>query len=192
MKISFPFAILKILAIELPQLEFRLSQLQIANQDLKINNQLLQRRALEPDLTASTGDDLSFEFIAGQLTQELKQQHQQNKQAAFFNFELLKYEFKYMIAPPLVLNAAWTCSQPSEHAFELSLDYVYNFRKNLSQAHFMVILPLTVVWGDQVCKLGLLKSEPTTNMVQENENKLQVTIMNTNTYTISFLNKSIF
>lgn len=43
MKISFPFAILKMLAIELPQLEFKLSNLHIANQDLKVNGQLLTR-----------------------------------------------------------------------------------------------------------------------------------------------------
>lgn len=186
MKISFPFAILKMLAIELPQLEFALSQLQIANQDLKINSQLLQRRraqSVEPSQQqqadpfgggSGTEDHLSFEFIGPHLTHELKQQHQANKQAAFFNFELLKYEFKYTTVPPLVLNATWACPQPDEHTFELTLDYVYNFRKNLAQANFMVILPLTVVWADQMCKISLVKSEPNTALTQENENKLQV------------------
>lgn len=192
MKISFPFAILKMLAIELPQLEFRLSQLQIANQDLKINNQLLRRRQphaqqsstdlpFESTQANSSNDDLSYEFIGPHLTHELKQQHQANKQAAFFNFELLKYEFKYATTssqpPPLVLNAAWSCANPSDHMFELTLDYSFNFRKNLSQANFMVILPLTVVWSDQMCKISLVKSElsqNTTPMTQENENKLQV------------------
>ncbi len=43
MKISFPYAIIKILDLELPLLEFKLRNLQIANQDLKINNKLLDR-----------------------------------------------------------------------------------------------------------------------------------------------------
>ena len=75
MKISFPFAILKLLAIELPQLEFRLSNLQIANQDLKINNQLISNTSL-------LDEDLKFKFINPNLVRELRQQHEQNKQAA--------------------------------------------------------------------------------------------------------------
>jgi hypothetical protein len=120
----------------------------------------------------SIADDLAFQFIGTQLVHELKQQHQQNKQAAFFNFELLKYEFKYTTPIPIVLNANWTC-EPSECSFELGFDYVFNFRKHLSQANFMVILPLTVTWADQPCKIVLTRSEPIA-LTQENDNKLQV------------------
>lgn len=192
MKISFPFAILKLLAIELPQLEFRLSNLHIANQDLKINNQLLNRTSADssnqsfvsavssasspPQLNNSSTssssinsltESLQFQFVTQNLITELKQQHQQNKMAAFFNFELLKYEFKYSNTP-LVLNARWT-SNPDESTIELTLDYVFNFRKNLSQVNFMIVMPI----NKSNEKISLVKSEPTA-MVQETENKLQI------------------
>jgi len=160
MKISFPFAILKLLAIELPQLEFRLSNLQIANQDLKINNQLISNTSL-------FDEDLKFKFINPNLVRELRQQHEQNKQAAFFNFELLKYELKYVQAAPLILNANWSKNN-EEKTVELNLDYVFSFRKNLSQVNFMIVMPISVT-----TKVHLVKSEPNA-LVQETENKLQV------------------
>lgn len=172
MKISFPFAILKLIAIELPQLEFRLSQLQIANQDLKINNQLLNRSG------GSTGGDfenLTFQFINANLIGELKQQHQQNKLAAFFNFELLKYEFKYGAStpPPLVINANWSSNPAEPNTFELNFDYLFNFRKQLAQVNFMVILPPGVDDNGQPVRASLVSSEPSA-LTQENDNKLQV------------------
>ena len=160
MKISFPFAILKLLAIELPQLEFRLSNLQIANQDLKINNQLLTNVSL-------IDEDLKFKFQNASLVKELKQQHQQNKQAAFFNFELLKYELKYVQAAPLILSAHWAHNN-DESSVELNLDYAFSFRKHLSQVNFMIVMPTNA--ASKVC---LVKSEPNA-LVQETENKLQV------------------
>ena len=160
MKISFPFAILKLLALELPQLEFRLSNLHIANQYLKINNQLLTNTSL-------FDEDLTFKFISANLVRELKQQHQQNKQAAFFNFELLKYEFKYAQSAPLVLNANWS-HNTDENTVELNLDYTFSFRKHLSQVNVMIVMPLTAT-----AKVHLKKSEPPA-LIQESENKLQV------------------
>ena len=160
MKISFPFAILKLLAIELPQLEFRLSNLQIANQDLKINNQLISNTSL-------FDEDLKFKFLNPNLIRELRQQHEQNKQAAFFNFELLKYELKYVQAAPLILNASWS-KNDEEKIVELNLDYVFSFRKNLSQVNFMIVMPISTT-----TKVFLVKSEPNA-LVQETENKLQV------------------
>jgi hypothetical protein len=161
MKISFPFAILKLVASsELPQLEFRLKNLQIANQDLKINNQLLTNTTL-------FDEDLTFKFINPNLVRELKQQHQQNKQAAFFNFELLKYEFKFTQSAPLVLNANWSHNK-EENTVELNLEYTFSFRKHLSQVNLMIVMPMT-----SATKVQLKKSEPTA-LIQENENKLQV------------------
>lgn len=171
MKISFPFAILKILAIELPQLEFRLSNLQIANQDLKLNNQLLERLSFT-EAGQISEENLSFKFISNNLVTELKQQHQQNKQAAFFNFELLKYEFKYATQAPLVLNANWSNNQ-QEQTIEVVLDYNFTFRKNLSQVNFMIIIPTSVTQSQSVFKISLLKSEPSV-VTQENDDKLQV------------------
>ncbi len=192
MKISFPFAILKLLALELPQLEFRLSNLHIANQDLKVNTQLLSRTTADscnqsfvsavstspPGLNTSASsstssiassnsncESLQFQFVTANLISELKQQHQQNKLAAFFNFELLKYEFKYSNTP-LVLNAQWT-NNPLDNTVEVSLDYTFSFRKNLSQVNFMIVMPL------QAARVSLSKSEPTA-LVQETDSKLQV------------------
>ncbi len=192
MKISFPFAILKLLALELPQLEFKLGNLHIANQDLKVNNQLLNRTTLDSNnqsfvsaassasspvpspLNSSTdslgaqAESLQFQFVTPNLIAELRQQHQQNKQAAFFNFELLKYEFKYS-KTPLVLNAQWT-SCAEENTIELSLNYVFSFRKNLSQVNFMIVMPLSRPSKE---KITLVRSEPN-SLVQETENKMQV------------------
>ncbi len=181
MKVSFPFAILKLLAIELPVLEFRLNNLQIANQDLKVNNQLLtlgapsQQSSFEMFANSSIGSNtsmnasansLDFKFIMANLTSELKQQHQQNKLAAFFNFELLKYEFKYTNTP-LTLEAKWS-SNPSENTVELNMNYLFNFRKHLSQVNFMLVLPVSNQY-----KVQLVSSEPKV-LVQEADSKLQV------------------
>ena len=178
MKISFPFAILKLLAIELPKLEFRLNNLQIANQDLKINSQLLNRlsNGLSEsliDINSSPSDTISansleFGFNNANLINELKQQHAQNKLAAFFNFELLKYEFKYTnLTAPLTLNANWS-SNKLEQTIELNLDYVHSFRKQLSQVNFMIVIP-----PSSHAKLSLAQSEPSA-LVQESENKLHI------------------
>ena len=162
MKISFPYAILRLVINELPLLEFQLKQLQIANQDLKINNQLLIRSALD---SSPNFDNLHFQFLMANLSKELKLQHQQNKQAAFFNFELLKYEFKYSTTP-LVLDARWS-SNETDSIIELDIDYTFNFRKNLSQVNFMAVVPFGSL------KVTLIKSEPNA-LAQENDNKLQV------------------
>jgi len=179
MKISFPFAVLKYLNSELPLLEFRLSNLQIANQDLKINNQLLNK--VDSDLN----ETLQFKFASANLVHELKQQHQQNKLAAFFNFELLKYEFKYSTTP-LVLNANWN-NNPLENTIELNLNYAFNFRKNLSQVNFMIVMPVastsSLLTTNNTDKIALIKSEPKA-IVQETEQKLtilwQMSTVNTN------------
>lgn len=198
MKISFPFAILKLLAVELPQLSFRLNNLQIANQDLKINNQLIQitSKPLTPTTTTSSQqnggsiDPLLFQFITPNLIRELKEQHQQNKMAAFFNFELLKYEFKYTNTP-LVLNAVWSHNQ-DENTIELNLDYIHTFRKQLSQVNFMIVMPMvpnaisgaptasspilqspTTPKTSVTYRVALIKSEPKA-FVQENDNRLQI------------------
>jgi hypothetical protein len=178
MKISFPFAILKLLAIELPKLEFRLSRLQIANQDLKINSQLLTRPSdgLSESLidihSSPSGDassSLEFGFNNANLIGELKQQHAQNKLAAFFNFELLKYEFKYTSpTAPLTLNAQWSANK-LEQTIELNLEYVHSFRKQLSQVNFMIVIPPS----SSHAKLSLAQSEPSA-LVQESDNKLQI------------------
>ncbi len=178
MKISFPFAVLKYLTSELPQFEFRLNNLQIANQDLKINNQLLNRITDQFGLqsTSTPGpsnqaiESLQFKFLLSNLVQELKKQHQENKLAAFFNFELLKYEFKYSTTP-LVLNANWS-SNLIDNTIELNLNYSFNFRKNLSQVNFMIVMPKANV-SNSTDKITLLKSEPTA-LVQEPDNKLQI------------------
>ncbi len=150
MKISFPYAVLKMLTVgaELPQLGFNLSQLLIANQDLKLNQQLLTKSSQLGGSTATAtkiddeeNNNLNFEFIMPSLSTELKQQHAQNKQAAFFNFELLKYEFKAGQQPPLTLNATWS-KDTEAGTIELSLDYALTFRKQLSQVNFMLIMPL--------------------------------------------------
>ena len=167
MKISFPFAILKLLALELPQLKFNLSQLQIANQDLKLNNQLL----IKSSDSSTVLDTYNFEFITQNLINELKQQHQANKLAAFFNFELLKYEHKcgHIQTPPLVLNAQWSSDSDSSWV-EINVDYTFAFRKQLSQVNFMLVMPL----NSQKYKLTLIKSDPLNVQVQENEDKLQI------------------
>lgn len=170
MKISFPFAVLKFLNSELPLLEFKLSNLQIANQDLKTNNQLLSK----VDSTTPSLDSFQFKFSTPNLVQELKQQHQQNKLAAFFNFELLKYEFKYSTTP-LVLNANWS-NNPIDNTIELNLNYQFNFRKNLSQVNFMIVMPTgkqSTAATSPIDKISLVKSEPTA-LIQENDNKMQI------------------
>jgi hypothetical protein len=167
MKISFPFAIIKLLAVngELPQLEFRLSQLQIANQDLKVNSQLLTNSTLfDPDL--------KFKFISSNLVSELKQQHQQNKQAAFFNFELLKYELKYVQAAPLIISAQWSHNK-TEKTIELNLDYTFVFRKSLSQVNFMIVMPPVST------RVHLIKSEPNCS-VQDTKFLWQMPVVNSN------------
>jgi hypothetical protein len=146
MKISFPYAVLKMLTVgaELPQLAFNLSQLQIVNQDLKLNQQLLAKSNVNGAVTTedeAESANLNFEFIMPSLSSELRQQHANNKQAAFFNFELLKYEFKAGQQPPLTLNATWT-KDTEAGTVELSLDYAVTFRKQLSQVNFMLIMPL--------------------------------------------------
>ena len=189
MKISFPFAILKLLAIEIPQLEFRLNNLQIVNQDLKLNTKLLTRKSSQPSFTldpfsssssssispvsSNSDSKLEFSFITQNLITELKQQHQQNKLAAFFNFELLKYEFKYTTTP-LILNAEWL-NNPTESTIELNLNYLFKFKKQLSQVNFMIVMPSqdTTTIPTSTIKLKLLKSEPPA-LVQENDNKLHI------------------
>ncbi len=204
MKISFPFAILKLIGSEFPQLEFKLNNLHIVNQDLKVNSQLLNRitppdscnqsfvsalstanspfeanNSVNSSFTSmvssnSTNEHLQFQFIGSKLVNELKQQHQQNKLAAFFNFELLKYEFKYSNTP-LVLNAQWS-KNVIENTIELNLDYAFNFSKNLSQVNFMTIMPLkcskseTDEFYEKIC---LISSEPKA-LIQETDNKIQV------------------
>ena len=173
MKISFPYAILKLLATsgggELPQLCFSLNQLHIANQDLKLNQQLLVKSGESDEV------NFKFEFITPNLCAELRQQHAQNKQAAFFNFELLKYEFKVagQQPPPLTLNAQWT-SDMEQGRVELALDYTIAFRKQLSQVNFMLIMPL----NNARYKLELVRggeAQATVNQqLQEREDKLQI------------------
>ena len=170
MKISFPFAVIKLLDIELPKLEFRLNNLQLANQDLKINSLLLNMlsNGLSESLMSLNSNRLEFGFNNANLINELKQQHAQNKLAAFFNFELLKYEFKYTnLTAPLTLNANWS-SNKLEQTIELNLDYVHSFRKQLSQVNFMIVIP-----PSSHAKLSLAQSEPSA-LVQESENKLQI------------------
>ncbi len=102
------------------------------------------------------------------LITELRQQHQQNNKAAFFNFELLKYEFKYS-KPPLVLNTQWAANT-QEKTIDLNLNYVNNFHKNLSQVNFMIVMPLN---KPNMEKIRLISSEPNT-IVQETDNKMQI------------------
>jgi hypothetical protein len=171
MKISFPYAAIKLLTVgaELPKLGFNLAQLQIANQDLKLNQQLLLKSS------SSVDDEFNFEFIMNNLSNELRQQHSQNKQAAFFNFELLKYEFKPSVGqqPPLTLNAVWT-QNAETNTIELTVDYTLTFRKQLSQVNFMLIMPL----NSTKYKITFVKPEDggssSQQQLQETEDKMQI------------------
>lgn len=166
MKISFPFAILKLLSIELPQLEFSLSNLKITD-DLIINKSLIQQT--EP---------LKFVFDSMNLIKELKEQHQKNKQAAFFNFELLKYELNYTQDPPLLLYAKWHSLQHiDEKLFEIEfcLEYTFKHNKKFTNTQFMLILN----HNPNEYQLKLISSEPLV-ISQENDMKLQVLWQQTN------------
>ncbi|CAF1015813.1 unnamed protein product, partial [Brachionus calyciflorus] len=89
-----------------------------------------------------------------------KSQHQLNKQAAFFNFELLKYEFKYGLdEAPLVLAANWS-SNYEEQTIELILDYKFNYTKSLSQCNFMILMPMVSKSNGKDYRISLDKSEP--------------------------------
>ncbi len=188
MKISFPFAVLKLLIMDqlLPQLKFSLSNLQIVNQDLKANNLLLTKQQNETLNTDNNNTCYSFDFLMPNLCNELKKQHQINKQAAFFNFELLKYEFKCTTAssssssPPLLLNSNWSCDE-TQNTIQFDLNYMFNFKRNLSQCSFMIIMPATFTTTDQSSKryrLSLIKSLDNINnnnlQVQDSEEKMQL------------------
>ncbi|CAF0947278.1 unnamed protein product, partial [Brachionus calyciflorus] len=156
MKISFPFAILKLLSLELPNLEFNLKNLHILNADLKLNSLLLEN--LESN--SFVLNEFNFKFRTHNLISELKSQHQLNKQAAFFNFELLKYEFKYGLdEAPLVLAANWSCNY-EEQTIELILDYKFNYTKSLSQCNFMILMPMVSKSNGKDYRISLDKSEP--------------------------------
>lgn len=182
MKISFPYAVLKLLSQSdslLPQLKFKLANLHVANQDLKVNQQLVTR-ATESEESLASNNSYDFEFITPNLCAELRQQHQQNKQAAFFNFELLKYEFKYGSGlqqhslPPLVLNAHWS-NDLNASTVSLVLDYSFNYKKQLSQVNFMLIMPL----NQSRYKISVIKPENVSAsviipQVQTTEDKMQI------------------
>jgi hypothetical protein len=166
MKISFPFAILKLLSIELPQLEFSLSNLPLTD-DLIINKSLIQQTA-----------PLKFVFDSVNLIKELKEQHQKNKQAAFFNFELLKYELKYTQSPPLLLYSQWHSFQHiDEKLFEIefTLEYTFQHTKKFTSIQFMLILNNNPI----EYQLKLINSEPIV-ISQENDMKLQLLWQQTN------------
>ena len=93
MKISFPFAILKILAIELPQLEFRLSQLNIANQDLKINNQLLNRILTSPNSTDLVGGTIPMSSSPDSSSVHQQQKSQLSAIASVVSPDDLTFQF---------------------------------------------------------------------------------------------------
>ncbi len=159
MKISFPYAILKFLVNELPQLEFRLSNLHLTSQDLIINEQLLVK------------NEQHFQFNTSNLVKELLDQHQQNKQAAFFNFELLKYDLKTLNKPPLFLNATWKLHQIDFNNIELefNLEYSHQHSKQLSNLNFMLVLSQQA----NVYKISNIDSSPQA-LMQDNDQKLQV------------------
>ena len=172
MKISFPYAILKLLPLELSLLEFNLKNLNILNQDLKLNTQLLEKN----DSLFTDMDEFNFRFKTQNLVSELKAQHQLNKMAAFFNFELLKYEFRYLKEEaPLVLDAKWS-SNFDEQTIELVLDYTFTYGKSIGQCNFMVLMPMTVrPDGQNEFSIGLDSSEPSALVnKQDKEGRTQI------------------
>lgn len=171
MKVSFPYAILKLLPIELPLLEFNLKNLSILNQDLKLNTQLLEKNE---NLFADM-DEFNFRFRTQNLVNELKSQHQMNKMAAFFNFELLKYEFRYLKEEaPLVLEANWS-SNYDEQTVQLNLEYKFTYAKSLAQCNFMVLMPMVVRAEMKEFRVALEDSEPSALANrQEKEARTQV------------------
>ncbi|RMZ94970.1 FCH domain only 2 isoform X1 [Brachionus plicatilis] len=171
MKISFPYAILKLLSLELPLLQFNLKNLRILNQDLKLNTQLLEK----DDALFADMDEFNFRFKSQHLVSELKAQHQVNKMAAFFNFELLKYEFRYLKEEaPMVLEAKWSCDR-DQQTVELGLEYRLTCAKSLAQCSFMVLMPEVVVVGTKQFKVSLEWSEPRALVNrQEKEERTQV------------------
>lgn len=172
MKVSFPYAILKLLPFELSLLEFNLKHLNILNQDLKLNTQLLEKNeSLFTDM-----DEFNFRFKTQNLVSELKAQHQLNKMAAFFNFELLKYEFRYLKdEAPLVLDAKWSANF-DEQTIELVLDYKFSYGKSIGQCNFMVLMPMVVKPdGHREFRICLESSEPSALVnKQDKEGRNQV------------------
>lgn len=169
MKISFPFAILKFISTELPQLEFRLSNFQTSlEQDLVVNSQLITKSLNE------SKQQHQYQFNTINLLKELKEQHQQNKQAAFFNFELLKYEFKYVDTAPLLLNATWSCKIINQNHIELrfNLDCTHNYAgKSLQNVNLMLVLSQQLnIYKIQIHQQS---TEPKC-LIQENEQKIQI------------------
>ena len=163
LKISFPHAILKFLTSgELPMLEFRLNNVNLTSQDLTINEQLLMQ---------TISSEQQFQFNTLNLVKELKEQHQQNKQAAFFNFELLKYEVKSIAKPPLFLNATWSLNLINSNNVEISfsLDYSNQHAKPILNLNFMLVLAQQL----NVFKITNIDSKPQAQM-QTSEQKLQI------------------
>ncbi len=137
MKISFPLAILKFMTInDLPNLEFELKSLNLQSHDdaLAYNKQLLISDATKPQC---------YQFNVVNLVKELKEQYQSNKHAAFFNFELLKYDFKCMDEPPMFLNSNWSYTHVNNAQVELNfnLEFIMNYKQShLSNVNFMLSL----------------------------------------------------
>jgi hypothetical protein len=177
MKISFPSSILKLLPTygnELPQFEFRLNNLKIANQDLKLNHKLLVLNKSTTVEATMSNDSFDFQFIIPNLVRELKDQHEQNNRAAFFNFELLKYEFNYTQMPPLTMNSHWK-SNSIDRTIELNLVYLKNFRKNLLQVNFMIIMPMKMEDDNSnVYKITPSKYEPNALVQETKDGKIQI------------------
>ncbi len=184
MKISFPFAILKFLAInDLPKLEFKLKNLSLQQQDdaLALNKQLLVEH---PDT------EYQYQFNAVNLAKELREQHLSNKLAAFFNFELLKYEFKYADAPPLFLNSKWSYTFTSATQIELDfyLESTMNYKKShLSNVNYM----LSLTQQPSKFKLIVNTSDPKAQ-VQINNEKIQILWQFLNLTKSNLLNLKLF
>jgi hypothetical protein len=165
MKISFPLAILKFIAInDLPNLEFQLKNLNLQPNDdaLAYNKQLLN---------GNPNSLHQYLFDAVNLAKELKDQHKSNKQAAFFNFELLKYEFKYADEPPLFLNSKWSYTKTTNTQIELNfhLECTMNYKKSLlSNVNFM----LSLMQQTAKFKLSVNTSDPKAQ-IQINDDKVQ-------------------
>ena len=191
LKISFPYAVLKFLSTEMPMLEFRLSNVNLTSQDLTINEQLLMQ---------TISSEQQFQFNMSNLVKELKEQHQQNKQAAFFNFELLKYEVKSLSKPPLFLNATWSLNVLNRDNIELrfNLEYSNQHTKPIVNLNFMLVLSQQ----PNVFQISNTDSKPQA-LMQNNDQKLQILwnipALNTNTseclsakFNVHIVNKSEF
>lgn len=122
MVVSFPAGIIRVLVENHCPTTLRFAIKNISSlEQILVNKQLILEEAAQ-----STSDSKVYSFEMSALTDHLRRQMDQNRNAAYFNIDILKYQVKPRPgaeSTPLRLTSYWKCEQLET---DVAVDYSYN------------------------------------------------------------------